>query len=137
MCSIFTKIIKREIPGHFVYEDDVCVVLMDKFPAVEGQTLVIPKKEIDYIFDLPKEEYLHLWEVAEKIARASDKAFEAKRTCIVVEGFEVPHAHIRLYPVPETDKSLAEIIKNPSEEPDEVLAEQATQLEAALLELQN
>ena len=99
--SIFTKIIKREITGVFVYEDDEVVALMDKFPAMEGQVLVIPKKEIDSVFDIPDELYTKLWLTAKKVARAMDTALSPRRVCVVVEGFEVPHAHVRLYPVPE------------------------------------
>ena len=131
MSTIFTKIINREIPGHFVYEDDVCVVLMDKFPAVPGQTLVIPKQEADYLFDLPQETYDHLFAVAKKVARASDKAFNTVRTCLVVEGFEVPHVHLRLYPMTKVE-SLGKVMVQQAEASDEVLAKQAQQIKALL-----
>ena len=98
MTTIFSKIIAKEIPAIFVYEDDTCVVIMDKFPAVQGQTLVVSKREVDYILDLPDEEYAHLFAVAKNIALASDEAFNAVRSCMVVEGFEVPHVHIKIYP---------------------------------------
>lgn len=128
MTTIFSKIINREIAGQFVYEDELCVVLMDKFPAVEGQTLVIPKVEVDYIFDLPEHIYKHLFEIAQKIALASDKAFATKRTCLVVEGFEVPHAHIKLYPMQSTDKNLGTIIPQQKEQSDEELEENAKKI---------
>ena len=131
MSTIFTKIINREIPGHFVYEDDVCVVLMDKFPAVPGQTLVIPKQEIDYIFELDDATYTHLFTVAKKIARASDKAFDTIRTCLVVEGFEVPHVHIRLYPMTEKENLGAQMTQQ-AEASNEDLAKQAELIRAAL-----
>ncbi len=122
MTTIFSKIISREIEGVFVYEDDVCVVLMDKFPVVAGQTLVIPRLEVDYIFNLPKETYDHLFEVAKKIALASDKAFNTTRTCLAVEGFEVPHVHIKLYPMMiGPDKNLAQTIAEQYEESDDKL----------------
>ena len=68
MTSIFTKIINREIPGHFLYEDDTCVAILDAFPAVRGQSLIIPKKHIGYAFDLDDDSYLHLFQVAKRIA---------------------------------------------------------------------
>lgn len=132
MATIFSKIINREIPAQFVYEDDICVVIMDKFPSVDGQTLVIPKQETDYIFDLSDDIYTHLFSVAKKIAKASDTAFKTIRTCIVVEGFEVPHVHIRVYPMVSTEKGLGTVISQQSEKTDEELQAQAEQIIAEL-----
>ncbi|MFT5037376.1 MAG: histidine triad (HIT) family protein, partial [Candidatus Azotimanducaceae bacterium] len=108
--SIFTKIINREIPAHFLYEDEHCVAILDKFPAVKGQSLVIPKKHVDYAFDLDDETYLHLFKTAKRIAKASDKALAAERTCLVVEGFDVPHVHIKIYPMQDTKIALGSIM---------------------------
>ncbi|MEL6803830.1 MAG: HIT family protein, partial [Bacteroidota bacterium] len=124
--SIFSKIIKREIPAHFIYEDEHCVAILDKFPAVKGQSLVIPKHETDYAFDLDDDTYIHLFKTAKKIANASDKALAAKRTCLVVEGFEVPHVHIKIYPMLNTDKGLSDFIGPGAEASDEDLAVIAT-----------
>ncbi len=132
MSSIFTKIINREVPGHFIYEDDFCVVIMDKFPAVKGQSLVIPKKDIDYAFDLDDDSYIHLFKIAKKIAKASDKALNAVRTCLVVEGFDVPHVHIKIYPIQDTAQALGEMMHTGKEASDEELAIIATQITAAL-----
>ncbi len=132
MSTIFTKIINREIPAQFVYEDDVCVVVMDKFPAVEGQTLVISRREVDYIFDLPDDEYDHLFRIAKKIAKASDKVYDTIRTCVVVEGFEVPHVHIKIYPMKDMSDNLGNTITKPSEASDEELQTQADRLKTAL-----
>ncbi|OIP77407.1 MAG: hypothetical protein AUK16_01960 [Parcubacteria group bacterium CG2_30_44_11] len=132
--SIFTKIINRQIPAHFVYEDENCVAILDKFPAVKGQTLVIPKKEIDYAFDLDDDTYIHLFRTAKLIAKASDKAFAAARTCLVVEGFDVPHVHIKIYPMSDTKTALGNILPNGKEATDEELTIVATQLIAALNE---
>ncbi len=132
MSTIFTKIINREIPAQFVYEDDVCVVVMDKFPAVEGQTLVISRREVDYIFDLPDDEYDHLFRIAKKIAKASDKVYDTIRTCVVVEGFEVPHVHIKIYPMKDMSENLGNTITKPSEASDEELQTQADRLKTAL-----
>lgn len=134
MSSIFTKIIDREIPGHFVYEDDTCVAIMDKFPAVKGQTVIIPKEEVAYAFDLDDETYTHLLQVAKKVAKASDKALNAERTCLVIEGFDVPHVHIKLFPVENTETALGNIMTETAEATDEDLAVVATQIQAALEE---
>lgn len=130
--SIFSKIIRREIPAQFVYEDDTCVVIMDKFPTVKGQTLVIPKKEVDYIFDIDDETYLHLLKVAKKVALASDKAFKTVRTCLAVEGFEVPHAHIKLYPMTDTSRGLGPFLSGGEMASDEELSKQAEEIKKFL-----
>lgn len=135
MSTIFSKIIAREIPAQFVYEDDTCIVIMDKFPAVTGQTLVISKKEVDYIFDLPVKEYEHILTVAKRIAHASDQAFETERTCLVIEGFEVPHVHIKLYPMTSTEKSLGAVMTELSETADTELQAQADKIKTALAEV--
>ena len=132
MSTIFTKIINREIAAQFVYEDELCVVVMDKFPVVKGQTLVISKAEVDYLFDLPEKTYEHLLKVAKKIAKASDKAFGAIRTCLLVEGFEVPHAHIKLYPKTEIKGLIGEAGGKPEAADDAILEAQAAEIRAAL-----
>lgn len=130
--SIFTKIINHEMPAHFVYEDEHCVAILDRNPAVKGQSLVIPKKEIAYAFDLDDNTYLHLFQTAKMIAKASDKAFAAERTCLVVEGFDVPHVHIKIFPMADTKVALGEIMHQGTEMADEELAIIATQLTAAI-----
>jgi len=130
--SIFSKIIRREIPAQFVYEDDTCVVIMDKFPSIKGQTLVIPKQEVDYAYDLDDHTYAHIFKIAKKIALASDKALDSKRTCLVVEGFEVPHVHIKLYPMQEGDKNLSAALSAGPETGDEELNELATAIRESL-----
>jgi histidine triad (HIT) family protein len=126
--TIFEKIIDGEIPSAKIYEDDICMSILDKFPNTEGQVLVIPKKPVDYIFDLDNETYNHIFLIAKKIGSALDKVIDPKRTCIVVEGFEVPHVHIKLYPVKNTSLSLS-----PGEEAsDEDLAQLAEKLKKAL-----
>jgi len=132
MSTIFTKIINREIPGVFVYEDDVCVVLMDKFPAVTGQVIVVPKEEVAYVFDLSDETYLHICAIAKIVAGALDVVFQAERTCVVIEGFEVPHVHIKLYPLESSEVALGAIMPQQQEESDEVLAEQAARITMTL-----
>jgi histidine triad (HIT) family protein len=132
MTSIFAKIMRREIPAHFLYEDEHCVAILDKFPAVKGQSLVIPKKHVDYAFDLDDDTYLHLFRVAKRIAKASDKALGAERTCLVVEGFDVPHVHIKIYPMQDTKEALGSIMPQGKEASDEDLKIVATQIIGAL-----
>lgn len=129
--TIFTKIINREIPGHFIYEDEVCVALLDAFPAVPGQTLVIPREPVAYLFDLPDATYRHLFAITKNIASVLDAEFETERTCLVVEGFEVPHTHIKLYPVRDTTP-LGQILPNQTEGDPEVLAALASKLRTQL-----
>lgn len=99
MASIFTKIINREIPGEIVAEDDRFVAFLDIMPLVPGHTLVVPRKEIDYIFDLDDETLAAMNIFAKKVAHAIKKAVPCKRIGIAVIGLEVPHAHVHLVPM--------------------------------------
>jgi histidine triad (HIT) family protein len=99
MATIFTKIIRGELPCYKIAEDEHHFAFLDINPASTGHTLVIPKDEIDYIFDLPEERLKSLIAFAKPIAMAIDKAMGCIRTGIVVEGLEVPHAHIHLIPI--------------------------------------
>jgi len=75
--------------------------MLDAFPATKGQSLVIPKKHVEYIFDLDESTYIKLLSITREIAKAIDSALDTERTCIVVEGFQVPHTHVRLHPAYE------------------------------------
>lgn len=99
MASIFTKIINGEIPCHKIAETDEFLAFLDIMPLVEGHTLVIPKKEVDYIFDLEDDYFRRLWSFARSVAPAIEKAVPCKRIGIAVIGLEVPHAHIHLVPL--------------------------------------
>ena len=99
MSSIFTKIINREIPGQIVAEDERFIAFLDIVPLVMGHTLVVPKKEVDYIFDLDDDTLAAMSVFAKKVARAVKKAVPCKRIGIAVIGLEVPHAHIHLVPM--------------------------------------
>jgi histidine triad (HIT) family protein len=99
MSSIFTKIVNNEIPSFKVYEDDSFLAFLDAFPLAFGHVLVIPKNDTDYIFDLESEEYLSLWSLSKKIAKAMDKVIICQRIGVAVIGLEVPHAHIHLVPI--------------------------------------
>jgi len=99
MSSIFTKIITGELPGHMVAENDQAVAFLDIHPLHEGHTLVVPRVEIDYLFDLPPEDYSLLWHFSRLVAHAIGKAVPCERVGVAVIGLEVPHAHIHLIPV--------------------------------------
>lgn len=107
MATIFTKIINGEIPGYKIAEDDDFFAFLDINPIAEGHTLVVPKKEIDYFFDLPDAHMHHMMSFAKKVARGIDEALQPLRTGIIVQGLEVPHAHIHLIPLYETDQVMA------------------------------
>ena len=99
MSTIFSKIIKGEISCYKVAENDDFLAFLDINPLKKGHTLVIPKKEVDYIFDIDLKEYQNLWNTAKKIALGMKKVIECNRISIVVMGLEVPHAHIHLIPL--------------------------------------
>jgi len=99
MDSIFTKIINREIPAYIIEENDDFIAFLDVFPLAEGHTLVIPKKQVDYIFDLDDETYAGLFAFTKKIAATVNSAIDCKRVGVAVIGLEVPHAHIHLVPL--------------------------------------
>lgn len=116
MASIFTKIITREIPGHLVAEDDSNIAFLDINPVAPGHTLIVPKKEVDYLFDLEEDEYISLNIFARKVAKALKKAVPCKRIGTAVVGLEVPHTHIHLIPLNSmADFSFAKKL-NPSRE---------------------
>ncbi|SFH35599.1 HIT family protein [Pontibacter chinhatensis] len=97
--SIFTKIVNGEIPAYKLAEDDRYLAFLDVFPTTKGHTLVIPKQQIDYIFDLDDELYLGLMAFAKKVAAAVEKVVPCKRIGVAVVGIEVPHAHVHLIPL--------------------------------------
>lgn len=99
MSTIFTKIVNKEIPCHLIKEDDRFLAFLDAMPLVEGHVLVIPKVEVDYIFDLEPETLGDLMKFAQTIAPAIKKAIPCKRVGVAVIGLEVPHAHVHLVPM--------------------------------------
>jgi len=98
MSTIFTKIIEGEIPSHRVYEDDSTYAFLDINPRQPGHTLVVPKVEVDYLFDLSPEQYGALWGAANTVASALKQVTGCARVVVIVLGYEVPHAHIHLIP---------------------------------------
>ncbi|MEN9296115.1 HIT family protein [Aquirufa novilacunae] len=99
MSTIFTKIVNKEIPCYLIKEDDRFLAFLDVMPLVEGHVLVIPKQEVDYIFDLEPELLGDLMKFAQTIAPAIKKAIPCKRVGVAVIGLEVPHAHVHLVPM--------------------------------------
>jgi histidine triad (HIT) family protein len=99
MSSIFSKIVTGEVPSFKIAEDENYLAFLDITPLVEGHTLVIPKKEVDYIFDMDDETYKGLFLFAKKISSAIRKAVPCRKVGIAVIGLEVPHAHIHLVPL--------------------------------------
>jgi histidine triad (HIT) family protein len=126
MATIFTRIVEGEIPSYKVAESDRFYAFLDINPMAQGHTLVIPKKETDYIFDIDDQEYQDLFLFAKRVAAAIKKSIPCQRVGIAVLGMEVPHAHIHLVPLqsegdmdfrkaklsltPETFKEIAEKI---------------------------
>lgn len=97
--SIFTKIINGEIPCHKIYEDDLVLAFLDVHPQMEGHTLVVPKVEVDHIWDLDDEAYGHLLSVVKKLGSHMKTVLQSPRVGVVVEGFGVPHTHVHLIPI--------------------------------------
>lgn len=97
--SIFTKIIKGEIPCHRVYEDDRVIAFLDIHPIRPGHTLVVPKIQIENIWDLADDDYRYLWDVTKRLAVHIQGILNPKKVGVIVEGLEVPHAHIHLIPI--------------------------------------
>jgi len=126
MASLFSRIVAGEIPCHKVLEDDNHLAFLDIMPLVRGHVLVIPKREVDYIFDLSPSELSNLWLFAQKVAIGMKAVLPCKRIGTAVIGLEVPHAHIHLVPlqtVGDINFEKAKLHPEPTE-----LAEVAAQL---------
>ncbi len=103
MASIFTKIINREIPGYIVAEDDDYIAFLDINPLREGHTLVVPKQEVDYVFDLDHQTLAGLFSFSKRVAKAIEAVVKCNRIGLTVMGLEVPHAHVHLIPIDTMD----------------------------------
>ncbi len=97
--SVFTKIITGEIPSYKITENDKFIAFLDVFPLRAGHVLVVPKIEVDKLFDLPADYLAEILQFAQPVARAIEKSFDCKRCGISVVGIEVPHAHVHLIPI--------------------------------------
>jgi len=132
MASIFTKIVSGEIPSYKIAETDKFLAFLDVFPIAKGHGLVIPKKEVDYIFDMENEEYKELWSFAKMVGKKIEKIIPCERIGIAVIGLEVAHAHIHLVPI--NDIGDINFSKPKLKFPDEEMAELAKSIQEATIE---
>ncbi|MCF0058326.1 HIT family protein [Dyadobacter sp. CY356] len=117
MASIFSRIVSGEIPSHKIAENEEFLAFLDAFPIAKGHTLVIPKKEVDYIFDLDNDTYTRLFLFAKSIVPALEKTVPCLRIGVSVIGLEVPHTHIHLLPLNSmSDADFSKKIKMSQEE---------------------
>ena len=130
MATIFTKIINREIPGTFVYEDEQCVAFLDVSPLTDGHTMVVPRAEISQWTDLDEGLLDHLMNVAHRIGRAQKEAFDCERIGLMIVGYEVPHVHIHVWPT--TSMADFDISDRPPMQDAETLAGPAEKIRQAL-----
>lgn len=105
---LFCGIVEEIIPAYKIYEDERHVAVLDIYPAVRGQSLVLPKKHFgSYVFEMQKDDYIALMVASRNVARLTDEKLGSLRTCMVMEGMEVDHAHIKLYPIYEVLTNIA------------------------------
>lgn len=132
MATLFTRILNGELPGRFVWRDDVCGVFLTINPLAPGHVLVVPRVEIDHWIDLPADVAAHLWDVSQKVGQAQQQAFSPSKVAVLVVGEEVPHAHIHLVPYHQLSQvNFANADPDPSPESLDAAAEK---LRAALRE---
>lgn len=98
MPTVFTRIIAGELPGAFVWRDDVCVAFLSINPMAHGHTLVVPVAEVDHWIDLDRATSDHLFRVAHRIGQAQQRAFSCERVGLIIAGYEVPHTHLHVVP---------------------------------------
>jgi len=133
MASVFTKIINRELPGRFVYEDDDTVAFLTIAPITVGHTLVVPRAEIDNWQDVDPAVFARVMEVSQLIGKAVVKAFPAERAGMIIAGLEVPHLHVHVFPTNNlADFGFANADQNPSQRS---LDDAQAKIKAALAEL--
>ncbi len=105
---LFCRIVDKEVRSHRLYEDDMHIAILDIYPSVRGQSLILPKRHVgSYVFDMKDGEYTDLMAATKKVAKLVDRKLGALRTCMVMEGMEVDHAHIKLYPIFEVAASVS------------------------------
>lgn len=129
--SVFTKIIKGELPCHKVYEDEKTIAFLTIQPYIEGHTLVVPKKQVDDFDALPPEDYQALFETVQKVAKRIKQVYQVPKAIVSILGFEVPHAHVHVMPA-RNELEYFRAIENrasiPSEPDHNKLAEVAERL---------
>jgi len=133
MGTVFTRIIRGEIPGTFVYRDDLCVVFMSINPMATGHALVVPIEEVDHWVDCSPSLAAHLFDVSHRIGRAQQAAFQCDRVGLIIAGYEVPHAHIHL--IPTTSMSQLSFANAATSVDFAALAAAAERIKAALADL--
>lgn len=125
--SVFTKIIKGDIPAHKVYEDDKTLAFMDINPVQPGMVLVVPKVQIDHFMDLEDADYQALMATVKKVSKKMRQVFPDKRVAVMIEGLDVPHAHVKLFPFASAGEFRA--LPNTNTEPNHpALAQMAEKL---------
>lgn len=133
MATLFTKIINRELPGRFVYEDDEVVAFLTIQPMTQGHTLVVPRAEIDQWQDVDAAAFGRVMSVAQLIGKAVCRAFDADRAGVIIAGLEVPHLHVHVFPTRSlSDFGFANVDNNPSPAS---LDDAQAKIKAALAEL--
>ena len=98
MATLFSKIIDGEIPGHLVWQDEICAAFMDIEPLTPGHLMVVPRAEVDHWIDLDAQTMAHLMQVATRLGEAQMQAFQAVRIGVIIQGYDVPHTHIHVFP---------------------------------------
>jgi diadenosine tetraphosphate (Ap4A) HIT family hydrolase len=133
MTTVFTKIINRELPGRFVYEDDEVVAFLTIEPMTQGHTLVVPRAEIDQWQYIDKAVLGRIMSVAQLVGKAVCRAFDAHRAGVIIAGLEVPHLHVHVFPTRSlSDFGFAHVDRNPSPQS---LDEAQAKIKAALAEM--
>ncbi|CAN3130910.1 HIT family protein [Mycobacterium sp. smrl_JER01] len=133
MATVFTKIINRELPGRFVYEDDDVVAFLTIEPMTQGHTLVVPREEIDNWQDIDPVRFGRVMEVCQLIGKAVCRAFDTERSGVIIAGLEVPHLHVHVFPARNlSDFGFAHVDRNPSAES---LDEAQAKIKTALADL--
>jgi diadenosine tetraphosphate (Ap4A) HIT family hydrolase len=133
MTSVFTRIINREIPGRFVYEDDEVVAFLTIEPMTQGHTLVVPRAELDNWQDVDSAAFNRVMSVSQRIGKAVCAAFGTERSGVIIAGLEVPHLHVHVFPARNlADFGFANVDRNPTPQS---LDEAQSKIKAALAEL--
>ena len=116
MPDLFLKIISREIPAHIIWESETHIAFLDIKPIKTGHTLVVPKKQVAYIFDMPDQDYKNLMLAAKEVAVILKDKLRCKRVALAVEGFAIPHVHVHLVPVNFGNELNPELAQDISQE---------------------
>jgi histidine triad (HIT) family protein len=127
MASLFSRIISGEIPAHIVYEDELTLAFMDIHPIQKGHVLVVSKKEVESFEQLEHDDYHAVMETVQKVAKQIKKVLKPVRVGVIIEGFEVPHAHVKVFPI-NNETELRQFPNMESEPNHQELAEMAERI---------